>query len=427
MINLLIINRIFVLTIDIFGTFLTLLVYLSNRKAKINQLFFLFTTCLIGWFSLSFADIFFQFLPSNIDQFLFSLWLTRISFAFLSLFFVFVYHLSNYFPRKIGENYFLDRIYTTIWIVFFFLTLTPSVIQTIGISESGLYGIGGGLVLTSFMIFAIMSVILVLYNFFKKYRFLTEEERFRFQYFLVGLTIFGIVNVIFVLYAYDLTKGEVVPFNPFGLNLTFTPKKGGLILFGHYSIIFFLGFSAYSIITRRLFGIKVLLTQILVVTMAIILGLLPFIIDVFWQKILLVFIFILFCIFGSLLVQSTKRETKAKEILEVRVQERTKELETAKKALEEAKNILEVKVKARTKELEEAKSILEIKVNARTRELRELALNLEEKVKRRTEELQGRVNELEKFHRLTIGRELKMVELKEEIEKLREELEKSKT
>jgi hypothetical protein len=82
-------------------------------------------------------------------------------------------------------------------------------------------------------------------------------------------------------------------------------------------------------------------------------------------------------------------------------------------------------------ELEEERTSLQIKVKARTKELEELTQTLDQRVKGRTqelekskEELQGRVNELEKFHKLTIGRELKMVELKEEIEKLKKELEK---
>jgi len=52
--------------------------------------------------------------------------------------------------------------------------------------------------------------------------------------------------------------------------------------------------------------------------------------------------------------------------------------------------------------------------------------SLEIKVKERTRELQERVDELERFHRATVGRELKMMELKEEIERLKKELEKYK-
>ena len=78
------------------------------------------------------------------------------------------------------------------------------------------------------------------------------------------------------------------------------------------------------------------------------------------------------------------------------------------------------------REAEEAKSVLEIKVKARTKELEELTKSLDQKVKERTKELQERINELEKFHKLTIGRELRMVELKKEIEKKEEEIERLK-
>jgi methyl-accepting chemotaxis protein len=72
--------------------------------------------------------------------------------------------------------------------------------------------------------------------------------------------------------------------------------------------------------------------------------------------------------------------------------------------------------------LEESKKVLEIKVTARTRELQELTENLEEKVKERTKQLQERVTELEAFHRVTVGRETKMMELKKKIKELEQKL-----
>ena len=87
---------------------------------------------------------------------------------------------------------------------------------------------------------------------------------------------------------------------------------------------------------------------------------------------------------------------------------------------------LEKKIAERTKELQEARSVLEIKVRARTQELKDLAESLEKQVEERTKELQEKMEELEKFNRLAVGRELKMIELKEEIKKLKEESENTK-
>ena len=80
-------------------------------------------------------------------------------------------------------------------------------------------------------------------------------------------------------------------------------------------------------------------------------------------------------------------------------------------------------IKAHTK-IEEAKDILEIRVKARTRELELLAGEQERIIKRRTKDLRERVKELERFHRLTVDRELKMIELKKEIKKLEAKMKK---
>lgn len=69
-------------------------------------------------------------------------------------------------------------------------------------------------------------------------------------------------------------------------------------------------------------------------------------------------------------------------------------------------------------ELQESKNILEIKVRARTRQLREQAESLKEENEKKTKNLKERIEELEKFHRFTVGREMKMVELKKKIKEL---------
>lgn len=78
------------------------------------------------------------------------------------------------------------------------------------------------------------------------------------------------------------------------------------------------------------------------------------------------------------------------------------------------------------KKIEDAKNILEVKIRARTRELRRLTGKQERIIEEKTRDLQERVNQLERIHRLSVGRELKMIELKKEIKRL-EELLKSKS
>ena len=74
--------------------------------------------------------------------------------------------------------------------------------------------------------------------------------------------------------------------------------------------------------------------------------------------------------------------------------------------------------------MEEEKNVLEIKVDARTRELSQLNKELEDKVRERTAEMEKKLRELEKMSKLMVGRELKMVEIKKKLRETEEELEK---
>jgi len=72
-------------------------------------------------------------------------------------------------------------------------------------------------------------------------------------------------------------------------------------------------------------------------------------------------------------------------------------------------------------EVEDVNKILEHRVKERTRQLRELAFSLEGKVQERTRELEEKVKQLERFQKLAVGRELRMLELKDEIRALEEQ------
>lgn len=126
---------------------------------------------------------------------------------------------------------------------------------------------------------------------------------------------------------------------------------------------------------------------------------------------LIISVFFLILVYGYFFNKSTEKIietnfhlTKAKE-----------ELEASNLELKKAK-----------KELEKSKTSLEWEVQERTKELKLLTQSLEHQVEKRTKEFQDKLEELEQFHRLTVGRELKIVQLKEEIAELKKELEKYK-
>lgn len=161
------------------------------------------------------------------------------------------------------------------------------------------------------------------------------------------------------------------------------------------------------------------------------------------QAILIAFIAIVLTLFGNILMSRSltqplrrllkgtheiakgnldfKIETGARDEigeLSIRFNKMTEELKEAKAMLERKVQARTSELKKTTEALEEARVTLEIKVQARTRELGELTKGLEGQVKQRTEELQGKVEQLEKFQKVSIGRELKMIELKKQIKTL---------
>lgn len=348
-------HKIFVAFTSAFAFWLGMWVLLSGKKSRINQFFFLITLSIIGW-------IIFGFLCNFSERPLVACFWCRVNVSAVFSFFLFLYFFSLSFPKRKKSHLFLDLLVIFISSVFIFISIfTGLLVKEVEKTEWG-SEIKRGSLFNPFLVSVIFLTFLILFNLTRDYFSLSFLEKLKIKYFLIGSFLFAGFNLIFNVF-FPLYKG------------TFKYYQ-----FGDYSAIFFLFFVALSIVKRKLFGIRVILVEMLVGLTSILLVLQIFLFrESLFQFIWSLSLFLLFLILGTLLIKAVLKEIKQKEKLE--------------KALSEIKR---------------------------------LNLTLEEKVKKRTKELQKRVEELNKFYRLTVGRELKMAQLKEKIRKLEEEIKKFK-
>jgi signal transduction histidine kinase len=133
----------------------------------------------------------------------------------------------------------------------------------------------------------------------KEYLRYTKERRLRVQYFLIGLLLFAVLNIVF---------NVVLPVG-FGVYEYYQ--------IGNYSVVFLLGFTAYAIVRQEMFGIRTVLTVIFVSAIGLLLA-----IDMLAfteNRTLQLFkgaVLILFGYFGYMLVRSVQREIGQREELQ---------------------------------------------------------------------------------------------------------------
>lgn len=199
--------------------------------------------------------------------------------------------------------------------------------------------------------------------------------------FLVFLMV--IATLIPIFRGGDVIKNKRVQYFLFGLlifysfNVIFNislPIFFGISQFyflGDYSTLIFLGFTAFAVIKYRLFNIKVITAEIFAFCIWLLLIVRLSRSVSFQDRVIDGILFVLSIIFGFLLIQSVLNEVKQKE-----------------------------------------------KLQTLTAQLEDLNKHLQDKVEERTKEVKEKVVELDRWYYLTVGRELRMAELKEKIKKL---------
>lgn len=303
-------HQIIFFLITIIGLWLAFWVYISGKEKKINKYFFLMV--MVWIFGETTPYFVFRNIPLP-ESILF--FLPKLTVASVFVFFIFFYFFSIHFLEEEKKFRILRKIVPFVAIIGTILSLFTNLFQEkVEFTEKGM---GLDLILTTegkiiWLGFVIFLTVFIYIRFLKYFVEKKSKERLKIQYFLVGLSLWIVINLI---------SNVFFP-------LAFNTFK--YAYWGNYSIFLLFAFTAYAIVKRELFGIRVVLTTLLV-------GLISLLIFVdiifltqeplarFFKALLLV----MFLYFGYLLIKSVIREIQYREKLEKTYQE-LKKLDKAK-------------------------------------------------------------------------------------------------
>lgn len=363
--NLEMFDKIVVIIINIAGILLGGLVLFSNPKSTLNRRFVLMTISSLLWVDCAYL----AFSSKNSTSAL--SWYRYNGVSALLTILIF-YHVCVLAFSGSKEEKKYPILNSLIFIIFSTLTALTAFTDIIfknakerGFGMELIYGKFGEFL---FYIIPFAFILITIAWLVKKYFNLAQQEKLKVQYFLIGILLWCLFNSIF---------NAITPL------IFHTVKYQHL---GDYSVIFLLGFTTIAIVKRQLFGIKVVLAQLLVGLIGMLLFINVIVSQSTFEYIWKGTLFVAFVVFGWLLVKGVLREIKLRE-----------QLYESYGKIKEFNETLEQKVEQRTSELEKEKKIVEQKMN-----------------------------ELEKFYQLTVGRELKMIELKDKIKNLEGELQTGK-
>ncbi len=318
-------NKLIVFLISAIAIWLGGLVYFNNPRGKINRIFVVMVVLMLSWVNFAFFARLIG--PDTSD--LSSLFL-KIAWFVTPPFFVLLYFLIIYLLNKEREYQFLSKVVLLVGgITTLVVGFTDLIIKGIKFVDEDLtiiYGVG---MLPSLGIIFFL-ILATLYPLMKGYLKSPLKERGKIEYFLVGILIFYLSNVVF--------------------NIIF-PIFLGITRFyyiGDYSAIFLLGFTGYAILKRQLFGIKTIFATFIISLILILISLDIFLIATESSfQILKIGILILLLYFSYLLSKSVKEEIDKREELE----KLTKGMEIYIRGLIKEKGLLKNDIKEKIKAL----------------------------------------------------------------------------
>jgi len=301
---------ILVIAITFGNLFLSILVIRNDPKGPKNRAFFFLSLFVSFWILSAFIS---EIFPLSYPQI--SLICSKIAVASTLLATFFFFHFSllsfSHLPSwRIRQLYFWGLTVTLFCSLLIFLS--QNVIKGLNIYPDGNFDIiYGPLYYHLILPFIIFLLILALTISFKGYSRLSPLQRNRFYYFLLGIGFFVISNIIFNLIVPILINTDIY------------------YRIGNYSSILLLGCTAYAIVARRLFSIKLAITEITI-------GIIGFLLLInllgshsTWEYAWRGGIFLAFSVVGILLIRAEHKEIEYRKKLEISFQ-KLRQLDKAK-------------------------------------------------------------------------------------------------
>jgi signal transduction histidine kinase len=238
-------NLTIVALIEIFGVFLAVWVYLINPKDKANKYCSLTMLLVLAWIIFNyFSHTDWHNLQMNLNFF-------KVTLAITCVHFIFSYFFSVYFPVEGKRHYNFDKFIIVLNIFLILIILfTDWIIKDSVYAAWGVNFVLGKGNLIYYGAVDLMTTSII-YTFFVKYFTLNANDKLKVQYFLIGVTFFAVSNIIF---------SVVLPVLYGNFRYYWV---------GDYSMAIYLAFIAYAIITKQLFGVRVALTVLFSVLIAI--------------------------------------------------------------------------------------------------------------------------------------------------------------
>ncbi len=282
-------DPILITIISISNILLGIIVFLSNRKNKVNQTFLGFVFFVTFWIVSAFISEF------SLSDFL-KILLSRFTMAGAITAFTFFFSFSFYFPVKKHLNYLFSLF---IWIGCFILNLailfTNFLIKGIEHKPYGFDLIYNSLGFNIFLSFFLLCVAISIFNFIRSYIKINKSQKLQIQYLFLG----------FILLVFSIIGSNII--------LPIIINSEAFYRLGSYSVIFFVGFTTYAIVRHELMDIKVVLTEVLVGIIGIILFAQIFVSRSLIEYIARTVFFLIVAFFGYLLVKSVLNEIKRRE------------------------------------------------------------------------------------------------------------------